>query len=84
VKVKVRLFGTLGQKLSGYRHSQEIEVEIPEMATSKDLLDNLGLSDSQGLIIIAEGKVLQADDLIREGIVINVMQAIRGGGHIQA
>jgi sulfur carrier protein ThiS len=79
VKVKVKLFGTLGQKLSGYRHSQEIEVEIPERATAKDLLDHLDISVSQGVIIIAGGKVLQADDVLQVGVLVNVMQAIHGG-----
>ena len=79
MKVKVKLYGTLGQKISGYRHSQEILVEIPERATAKDLLNYLEISDSRGVIIIAEGKVLQADDVIRDGVLVNVMQAIRGG-----
>lgn len=79
MKVKVKLFGTLGQNISGYRHSQEIEFEIPDGATVKDLLDQLKISVSQGAIIIAEGKVLKSDDVIQDGDLLNVMQAIRGG-----
>jgi sulfur carrier protein ThiS len=79
VKVKVKLFGTLGQNISGYKQSQEIEFEIPNGATVKDLLDQLKISASQGAIIIAEGKVLKSDDVIQDGDLLNVMQAIRGG-----
>jgi sulfur carrier protein ThiS len=79
VKVKVKLFGTLGQKLSGYRHSQEIVVEIPEGATAKDLLDHLEIPISPGVIIIVRGKVLKVDDVIQDGALVNVMQAIGGG-----
>jgi sulfur carrier protein ThiS len=79
VKVKVRLFGTLGQNISGYRQSQEIEFEIPDGTTVKDLLAHLEIPVFQGAIIIAEGKVLKADDVIQDGAHINVMQAIRGG-----
>jgi sulfur carrier protein ThiS len=79
VKVKVKLFGTLGQNISGYRQSQEIECEIPDGATVKDLLAHLKIPEFQGAVIIAEGKVLKADDVIQDGAHINVMQAIRGG-----
>jgi sulfur carrier protein ThiS len=79
VKVKVKLFGTLGQKKSGYRHSQEIEAEIPDGATAKDLLAHLEIPVSQGIIIIVDGKVLKADDVIQDGVHVNVMQAIGGG-----
>jgi sulfur carrier protein ThiS len=79
VKVKVKLFGTLGQNISGYRQSQEIEFEIPDGATVKDLLTHLEISVFQGVIIIAEGRVLKPDDVIQDGAHVNVMQAIRGG-----
>ena len=79
MKVKIRLFGTLGQNIPGYRHSQEIEIEIPDRATAKDLLVHLEIPESQGATIIAEGKVLKAEDEIQEGVLVNVMQAIRGG-----
>jgi len=79
VKVKVKLFGTLGQNISGYRQSQEIEFEIPDGATVKDLLTHLEISVFQGVIIIAEGRVLKLDDVIQDGAHVNVMQAIRGG-----
>jgi sulfur carrier protein ThiS len=79
VKVKVKLFGTLGQNISGYRYSQEIEVEVPHGTTANDLLAHLQISLSQGVTLIAEGKVLGADDVIQDGTLVNVMQAIRGG-----
>jgi sulfur carrier protein ThiS len=79
VKVKVKLFGTLGKNIPGYRHSQEIEAEIPDGAMANDLLTLLDIPESQGVIIIVEGKVLKADDAIQDGVLVNVMQAIRGG-----
>lgn len=79
MKIKIKLFGTLGQNISGYHQSQEIEFEIPDGATVKDLLAHLGFSEFQGVTVIAEGKVLRADDVIQDGALMNVMQAIRGG-----
>jgi sulfur carrier protein ThiS len=52
---------------------------MPEGATVKDLLALLEISESQGTIVIAEGRVLKADDKMRGGVLVNVLQAIYGG-----
>ncbi|MGA9347752.1 MAG: MoaD/ThiS family protein [Anaerolineae bacterium] len=79
MKVKVKLYGTLSQRFPGYQPSQGIEVEIPEEATVKDLLALLEISASQGAVVIAEGRILKADDKMRPGVPVNVLQAIGGG-----
>ena len=81
--MKVKLYGTLGQAIPGYRHSQEIDVEIPDGARVKDLLARLEISTSQGAVVIAEGRILQDDHLLEDGVSVNVLQAIRGGCHNQ-
>jgi sulfur carrier protein ThiS len=79
MKVKVKLFGTLSQRFPGYRHSEGLEVDLPEGATVKDLFALLGISELQGAVVIVEGRVLKADDKIRRGVPVNVLQAIHGG-----
>ena len=79
MKVRVKLFGTLSQRFSGYRHSQGIEVEMPEGATVKDLLALLEISEAQGAVVIAEGRILKADDKVQGGVLVNVLQAVYGG-----
>jgi sulfur carrier protein ThiS len=79
MKVRVKLYGTLSQRLPGYQHSQGIEIEIPDGATVKDLLAHLEISESQGAVVIIEGRVLKADDKMRCGAPVNVFQSIRGG-----
>jgi len=79
MKVRVKLYGTLSQRFPGYPPSQGIEVEIPDGATVKDLLALLEISASQGAVVIAEGRILKADDKIRPGVPVNVLQAIGGG-----
>ena len=83
MKVKVKLYGTLGQNMPGYRHSQEIEVEIPDGAMVKDLLAHLEISESLGVVAIAEGRILSGDDVITDEVPVNIMQAIRGGCYNQ-
>ena len=79
MKVRVKLYGTLSQGFPGYQRSQGMEVEIPDGATVKDLLALLEIPESRGAVVIAEGRVLKADDRMRPGVPVNVLQAIGGG-----
>jgi sulfur carrier protein ThiS len=79
MKLRVRLFGTLSQAFPGYKHSEGIEVEVPERATVKELLALLGLSESRGVVVMAEGRILRAEDSIRPGVPVSILQAIGGG-----
>ena len=77
--MKVRLYGTLSQGFPGYEHSQGMEVEIPDGATVKDLLAHLGIPESRGAVVIAEGRVLKADEKTQPGVPRGVFQTVRGG-----
>jgi molybdopterin synthase sulfur carrier subunit len=79
MNVQVKLFGTLGQRFPGYQPSQGIEVEIPDGTTVKGLLALLEISESQRAVVIVEGRILKADDEIRRGVPVSVLQAIHGG-----
>ena len=79
MKLKVKLYGTLGQQVPGYQHSEGIEVEIPDGAAVKDLLALLEISESQGAVVIMDGRVLKADDEMQCGVPVNVLQVIQGG-----
>ena len=79
MKVRVKLYGTLSQRFPGYQHLQGLEVDIPDGATAKDLLTLLEISESRGAVVIAEGRILKADDKIRRGVPVNVVQSIYGG-----
>ncbi|MBC7248659.1 MAG: MoaD/ThiS family protein [Anaerolineae bacterium] len=79
MKVRVNLYGTLRQRFPAYRPSEGIEVEVPEGATVRDLLSLLDIPQSQGAVVIVEGRVLKAEDKLRRGVPVNVLQAIGGG-----
>ena len=79
MKLKVKLYGSLSQRFPNYQHSQGIEVEIPDGATVKDLFALLEISESRGAVVVAEGRILKAEDKMRRGVPVNVLQAIGGG-----
>ena len=79
MKMKVKLYGTLSKRFPGYQPAQGIEVELPNGATAQDLLAHLEIPESLGAVVIAEGRILKADDRIRLGVPVNIMQTIGGG-----
>ncbi len=79
MKVRVKLYGTLGERLTPEERLGGIEVEIPEGATARDLLSVLGISEPRGGVVVVDGRVLAADDEIRRGATVSVFQAIGGG-----
>lgn len=79
MKLKVRLFGTLSQKFPDYRPLTGIEIEIPDGATVKDLLAHLKISEARGAAVIANGRVLHADDKMEDGSSLDIFQSISGG-----
>ena len=48
MKIRVRLFGILGQRFETYNPADGLEVEIPDGAKVKDLLSHLEISDQGG------------------------------------
>ena len=79
MKLHVKLYGTLSQQVPGYQHSQGVEVVIPDGASVKDFLDRLKISNNQGAVVIMDGQILKADDTMRDGVPIHVLQSLSGG-----
>jgi len=79
MKVKVKLYGTLSRRFSGYQHSQGIEVEVPDGATVKDLLIFLEIPESLGTVVIMQGRVRKPEDKVQCGVTANIMQLMGGG-----
>ena len=55
------------------------EAEIPDGATAQNLFALLKISEPQGAVVAMEGRILKADDKIRCGVPVNVLQAIHRG-----
>ena len=79
MKIQVKLYGTLSRRFPDYRHSEGMEVDIPDGTTVKDLLALLEIPASQGAVAAMEGRIHKADDKIRLGIPVHLFQTIHGG-----
>jgi sulfur carrier protein ThiS len=79
MKVRVKLYGTLAERLRPDERANGIEVEIPEGATAGALLAALGISEPQGGVVVVDGRVLAVDDKLGCGAAVSVFQPIGGG-----
>ena len=80
MKVKVNLYGTLSQNVSGYRQSQGIELEVPEGTTVKELLSFLQIhSVPQNAVVAIDGRIRKANEKIPSGARAQVFQPVHGG-----
>jgi len=79
MKVRVKLYGTLGGHIPGHKASEGIEVEIPNGASVKNLLDLLEISEGRGAVLVVEGRILKRDDRIPPGVEVSVFQTVHGG-----
>jgi sulfur carrier protein ThiS len=79
MKVKVRLFGTLGQQFPGYDPAKGLEVEFPDGARVKDLLARLTISEVKGGVVAVDGKILHMEDPLKDGALVHLLQPVYGG-----
>jgi sulfur carrier protein ThiS len=79
MQVTVKLYGTLGKRVPGYVHSEGVVVRIPDNGKVKDLLLALNITESQGVAVAMEGRILTRDDVLHDDVCVNVMQPLHGG-----
>ena len=79
MKVRVKLFGTLPQRYPDYDPEDGLEVEIPDGASVKDLLAFLELSASDGGVAAIDNAVVNAEDKLKEGVCVRIIQGAFGG-----
>jgi sulfur carrier protein ThiS len=79
MKIKVKLFGTLGLRVPHYDAEQGLAVEITRGTRVSDLLVRLNLSDHQGGFVVQEGRFLSSDEELTDGAVVQIFQAMYGG-----
>ena len=79
MRIKAKLYGTLSQLFPGYRHSEGMELDIPDGATVKELLELLEIPESQKAMLTMEGRIQKPDDVIQPGAQVHIFNPIHGG-----
>jgi sulfur carrier protein ThiS len=79
MKVKVRLFGTLGKKFPDHDPLNGFEIEIPENASVGDLLGQLDIPKSKVGFVSVQGRLAKAAKTLKPGDFIRIFRPIFGG-----
>jgi len=79
MKIRVRLFGTLGRNFPDHEPATGFEIEIVEKAKVGDLLLHLKIAESQGAVVALNGRIMKPDDILHGGAVVHVFQSVFGG-----
>ena len=79
MKVKVRLFGTLGKKFPDHDPLNGFEIEIPKDASVGDLLDRLDIPKSKIGLVSVQGRLVKAGKTLKQGDFIRIYRLIFGG-----
>jgi len=79
MKIRVRLFGTLGKNFPDYEPATGLEIEIPENATVDELLAYLKITESHGPVVAINGRIMRPEDVLPSGAAAVVFQSVFGG-----
>ena len=79
MKVKVQLLGVLGKKLPEFASPEGVEIEMPDGSSAADLLNYLKVSEDWGVAVAMDSRLLKADDPMRDGAEIRLLQTVHGG-----
>lgn len=75
MKVKIKLYGA---SASGLEKS-ELELELPENATTQDAVNQLPVRDRVYLYVVRDGMRLSQDARLRDGDTLVVFPPVTGG-----
>ena len=79
MKIRVRLFGTLGRDFPDYEPATGFEIEIAEGAVIGDLLAHLKIVESHRPVVAINGRIMKPDDILQSGTAVHVFQPVFGG-----
>ena len=80
IKVNVKLFGTLRDRVSGsYNHEKGMEVLLREGATIQDLLHAIGISEKEAGFFVVNQVSKRLMDRLSDGDDIGIFLPLGGG-----
>ncbi len=79
MKIRVRLFGTLGRDFPDYQPATGFEIEIAENAKVGDLLAYLKITESHKAFVAINGRIMKPDDILQNGDIVHILQSVFGG-----
>lgn len=79
MQVEVRVFSGLEKFLSSQRFGEPVTVDLPEGATIRNLLHQMGIPEDQVFTILVDGRHQTLNYTAREGERISFFPPVGGG-----
>ena len=79
MKIKVRLFGTLGNQFPDHDPMDGFEVDIPDNVSVGDLLDQLQLPKSKIGLVSVQGRLVKTTKILKPNDFVRIFRPIFGG-----
>jgi len=79
LKIRVKLFGTLGQYFPRYDPLKGLDIDIPDDARAKDLLAHLDIPKTGDYFVTMDKTVVKPTDRLINNAAIQIFQALAGG-----
>ena len=79
MKIKVRLFGTLGKQFPDHDPLNGFTVEIPDNATVGELLDQLQIPKAKIGLVSVQGRLVKANKKLKPDDFVRIFRPIFGG-----
>ena len=79
MRIRVRLFGTLGNKFSNHDPIHGFEVEISDGATIQDLIKKLDIPTSKIGPVSIDGRLVTPSEKLEKGSLVRIYHPISGG-----
>ena len=79
IKVNVKLFGTLRERVHGYDHEKGLTVELDEGGKIRDLMRTLGLPEEESRLFFVKGVSKKLTDGLNDFDEIGIFLPLGGG-----
>lgn len=79
MKLEVRVFSGLEKYIPGATFGQPMEIDVPEGATGRDLLEKLGIPEEQVFTILTNGRHFNLGEKFLTGDRVALFPPVGGG-----
>lgn len=79
MRVTVKLFATLVRFKEGTRAGKPFEMELPESATVKDLIDMLKIPPEETHVVFINNIIEEHESKLKDGDVVGLFPPVGGG-----
>jgi sulfur carrier protein ThiS len=79
MKIKVRLYGGLGNQFPDHDPLNGFEIQVPDASNVGDLLNILNIHKKKLGSVSVDGQLVKADKRLKEGCYVQIYRPIFGG-----